>query len=89
MLLSSSITRILSLISIILLLSMDGILIEQVIVNLLENSVLHGETNDITVNITNDEQAVFFAVEDKAWKTIPSHSLKFSCRPYPAVPNPV
>lgn len=48
----------------VLLVPMDGILIEQVIVNLLENSVLHGETDEITVNITNDEQEVFFAVED-------------------------
>lgn len=48
----------------VLLVPMDGILIEQVIVNLLENSVLHGETDDITVNITNNEQEVFFAVED-------------------------
>lgn len=48
----------------VLLVPMDGILIEQVIVNLLENSVLHGETGHITINITNDEQEVFFAVED-------------------------
>lgn len=48
----------------VLLVPMDGILIEQVIVNLLENSVLHGETDEITVDITNDEQEVFFAVED-------------------------
>lgn len=48
----------------VLLVPMDGILIEQVIVNLLENSALHGETDHITINITNDEQEVFFAVED-------------------------
>lgn len=48
----------------VLLVPMDGILIEQVIVNLLENSVLHGETDSIAVYITNDEKEVFFAVED-------------------------
>lgn len=48
----------------VLLVPMDGILIEQVIVNLLENSVLHGETDRIVMNITNNEREVIFAVED-------------------------
>ncbi|MBS6397255.1 MAG: DUF4118 domain-containing protein [Clostridiales bacterium] len=48
-----------------LMVPMDGILIEQVLVNLLENSVLHGETVDlIRIVLTEKEDRLYFAVED-------------------------
>lgn len=44
---------------------MDGILIEQVLVNLLENSVLHGKTlSRIRIVVTKQESRLVFAVED-------------------------
>lgn len=49
----------------VLLVPMDAILIEQVIVNLLENSVLHGKTTSvIEINIVKQDQDVLFMVED-------------------------
>ncbi|MGN0131267.1 MAG: DUF4118 domain-containing protein [Lachnospiraceae bacterium] len=49
----------------VLLVPMDAILIEQVIVNLLENSVLHGKTTGmIEINIIRQEREVLFIVED-------------------------
>lgn len=49
----------------VLLVPMDAILIEQVIVNLLENSVLHGRTTSmIEVNIVRQDKEVLFMVED-------------------------
>lgn len=49
----------------VLLVPMDAILIEQVIVNLLENSVIHGKTTSvIEINIIRQEQNVLFVVED-------------------------
>lgn len=48
-----------------LLVPMDGILIEQVLVNLLENSVLHGNTTvRIRILVTDEEEQVKFSVED-------------------------
>lgn len=44
---------------------MDGILIEQVLVNLLENSILHGKTvSRIRIVLTKEEDRLVFAVED-------------------------
>lgn len=49
----------------VLLVPMDAILIEQVIVNLLENSVLHGKiTSLIQINILRQNREVLFIVED-------------------------
>lgn len=48
-----------------LLVPMDGILIEQVLVNLLENSVLHGKTISlIKIVITREGERLYFAVQD-------------------------
>lgn len=47
------------------LVPMDAVLIEQVIVNLLENSVLHGKTTSvININIGKRDQTVLFEIED-------------------------
>ena len=44
---------------------MDGILIEQVLVNLFENAVLHGKTTSrIMISVEEDEEQVKVAVED-------------------------
>lgn len=49
----------------VLLVPMDGILIEQVLVNLMENSVLHGKTTKlIRIMVEEAEKKVSFAVED-------------------------
>ena len=49
----------------ILLVAMDGILIEQVLVNLLENAVLHGKTvEEICIRVWEKNKRVYFAVED-------------------------
>ncbi|MCI8511667.1 MAG: DUF4118 domain-containing protein [Lachnospiraceae bacterium] len=49
----------------VVLVPMDGILIEQVLVNLLENAVLHGHgTTEITIIVENVGEMVSFAVED-------------------------
>lgn len=49
----------------VVLVPMDGILIEQVLVNLLENAVLHGHgTTEITIIVENVGETVSFAVED-------------------------
>lgn len=48
-----------------LMIPMDGILIEQVLVNLLENSILHGKTvSRIRIVVTKEEDRLVFAVED-------------------------
>lgn len=47
------------------LVPMDGILIEQVLVNLLENAVLHGKTTSrIDIGVTDEEERVTVSVED-------------------------
>jgi len=47
------------------LVPMDGILIEQVLVNLLENSVLHGKvTTKINIAVVEQEDRVQVFVED-------------------------
>ena len=49
----------------VLMVPMDGILIEQVIVNLLENSVLHGKTASlIQIVVSSEPGRLFVAVED-------------------------
>lgn len=48
-----------------LLVPMDGILIEQVLVNLLENAVLHGKTTSkVEIRVEDQENRVLFSVED-------------------------
>lgn len=48
-----------------LMVPMDGILIEQVLVNLLENSVLHGKTTSlIRIVVTRQEDRLVISVED-------------------------
>ena len=49
----------------VLMVPMDGILIEQVLVNLLENAVLHGKTTRvIRILITQRNDRLYFAVQD-------------------------
>ena len=49
----------------VLLVPMDGILIEQVLVNLLENSIQHGKTvSRITVRVREEDGRAVFEVED-------------------------
>ena len=48
-----------------LLVPMDGVLIEQVLVNLLENAVFHGKTTSkVEIRVEEQENRVFFFVED-------------------------
>ena len=48
-----------------LLVPMDGILIEQVLVNLMENSVLHGKhTSKVEVSVEEEKDRVVFYVDD-------------------------
>ena len=48
-----------------LLVPMDGVLIEQVLVNLLENAVFHGKTTSkVEIRVVEPENRVFFFVED-------------------------
>ena len=48
-----------------LLVAMDGVLIEQVLVNLLENAVLHGKTvREIVIRVWENNKRVYFTVED-------------------------
>lgn len=49
----------------VVLVPMDGILIEQVLVNLMENSVIHGKTTTcVTIAVTDRSDRVIFSVED-------------------------
>lgn len=49
----------------VLIAAMDGVLIEQVLVNLLENAVLHGKTTQqIAVRVWEAYEKIHFAVED-------------------------
>ena len=49
----------------ILLVPMDATLIEQVLVNLLENSVIHGRTTSrIRIQVSKQEETAVFSVED-------------------------
>ena len=49
----------------VLMVPMDAILIEQVLVNLMENSVIHGKsTQNIEITIERQQQKVLFTVED-------------------------
>lgn len=48
-----------------IMIPMDAILIEQVIINLLENAILHsGNSTDIRLSVTDTPQAVLFSVKD-------------------------
>lgn len=56
-----------------LLVPMDGILIEQVLVNILENSVLHGKyTTRIVISVVGQEDRVQFHVDDNGAGIRPS-----------------
>ena len=49
----------------VLLVPMDAILIEQVMMNLMENSVIHGRTTTtIQIQVLREDQHVLFAIED-------------------------
>lgn len=49
-----------------LMVPMDAILIEQVIINLLENSVLHGKRKDgISVSVSKETDGALFVVQDR------------------------
>lgn len=57
----------------VVLVPMDGILIEQVLVNLMENAVIHGKiTTCITIVITDQGDRVVFDVEDNGQGIKPS-----------------
>ena len=48
-----------------LLVPMDAILIEQVILNIMENAVIHGKTtSEIRIHVEADEQYAYFSIED-------------------------
>lgn len=48
-----------------LMVPMDGILIEQVLVNLLENSVIHGKvTSEIRIQVSDEKEQIRISVED-------------------------
>lgn len=47
-----------------LMVSVDVVLIEQVLFNLMENAVLHGDANDITLCVSPHGRQVLFQVED-------------------------
>ncbi len=67
-----------------LMVSMDPILIEQVIINLLENAIVHsGNTDSIELIVNNRDSHVSFTVKDYG-KGIPSHRLAdlFDGTPY-------
>ncbi len=58
-----------------LLVPMDGILIEQVLVNLMENSVVHGKTTEhVKIVISDMDDRVLFSVEDDG-QGIPENML--------------
>lgn len=49
----------------VMILAMDGILIEQVLVNLMENSVQHGKTTSlIRIGVSEEKDRILFSVED-------------------------
>lgn len=51
---------------------MDGVLIEQVLINLLENAVLHGKTADkILLSVTQDRDFAVFEVRDNGVGLVP------------------
>lgn len=53
---------------------MDPLLMEQVLVNLMENAVIHGETRIITLNLECDENEAVLTVRDDG-QGIPAHLL--------------
>ena len=53
---------------------MDPLLIEQVLVNLMENAVIHGETNHIDVSLREEGSCAVIAVADDG-RGIPQHLL--------------
>ncbi len=58
-----------------LIIPMDGTLIEQVIINLLENAILHSGNRDISVTIEKQIDGVEFTVSDKG-RGIPEDDLE-------------
>ena len=53
---------------------MDPLLIEQVLVNLMENAVIHGETNHIDVSLREEGSCAVITVSDDG-RGIPQHLL--------------
>ena len=53
---------------------MDPLLMEQVLVNLMENAVIHGETHHIDVTLSSEGNCAVFAVADDG-RGIPQHLL--------------
>lgn len=48
----------------VMLVPMDVILVEQVLVNLMENSVIHGKSTEIIIDVEEKEREVLFEVKD-------------------------
>ena len=57
-----------------MLVPMDPLLIEQVLVNLMENAVIHGGTSRIDVTLAQEGENAVFTVSDNG-KGIPLHLL--------------
>ena len=53
---------------------MDPLLMEQVLVNLMENAVIHGETHHIDVTLSSEDNCAVFTVADDG-RGIPLHLL--------------
>ena len=53
---------------------MDPLLMEQVLVNLMENAVIHGETHHIDVTLSSEDNCAVFTVADDG-RGIPQHLL--------------
>ena len=53
---------------------MDPLLMEQVLVNLMENAVIHGETHHIDVTLSSEGNCAVFTVADDG-RGIPQHLL--------------
>ena len=53
---------------------MDPLLMEQVLVNLMENAVIHGETHHINVTLSSEDNCAVFTVADDG-RGIPQHLL--------------
>lgn len=62
-----------------LMVPMDAVLIEQVLINLMENTVLHGETADkIYLSVTRTGSEAIFEVRDNGvWAFQPKHCRIF------------
>ncbi|ODJ60408.1 two-component sensor histidine kinase [Brochothrix thermosphacta] len=64
-----------------LLVPMDGTLIEQVLINLIENAIKHAESTAISVIVKQRKQRVIFEVSDNG-KGLPTQRLETLFRPF-------